>query len=95
MYTPVNPSFTIYNIPTPAVLRKDAFNPGKVLVISRKQWHRADMKEIVDGDVKHLNTEKQAFGTFKDRGGTIKEIQSIRWPLVTYALSSEHRMHAE
>ena len=42
-------------------LRKDAFTPRKVLVISRKRWHRADMKEIVDWDVKHLNTKKQAF----------------------------------
>ena len=42
-------------------LSKDAFTPRKVLVISRKWWHRADMKEIVDWDVKHLNTKKQAF----------------------------------
>ena len=42
-------------------LSKDAFTPRKVLVISRKRWHRADMKEIVDWDVKHLNTKKQAF----------------------------------
>ena len=42
-------------------LSKDAFSPRKVLVISRKRWHRADMKEIVDWDVKHLNTKKQAF----------------------------------
>ena len=42
-------------------LSKDAFTPRKVLVISRKQWHRADMKEIVDWDVKRLNTKKQAF----------------------------------
>ena len=42
-------------------LSKDAFTPQKVLVISRKRWHRADMKEIVDWDVKYLNTKKQAF----------------------------------
>ena len=42
-------------------LSKDAFTPRKVLVISRKWWHRADMKEIVDWDVKHLNTKKEAF----------------------------------
>ena len=42
-------------------LSKDAFTPRKVLVISRKRWHRADMKEIVDWDVKHLNTKKRAF----------------------------------
>ena len=42
-------------------LSKDAFSPRKVLVISRKRWHRDDMKEIVDWDVKHLNTMKQAF----------------------------------
>ena len=42
-------------------LSKDAFTPRKVLVISRKRWNRADMKEIVDWDVKHLNTKKQAF----------------------------------
>ena len=41
-------------------LRKDAFTPRKVLVISMKRLHRADMKEIVDRDVKHLNTKKQA-----------------------------------
>ena len=52
--------------PRPVVsLSKDAFNPQKVLVISRKRLHRADMKEIVDWDVKHLNTEKQVFGAFK------------------------------
>ena len=42
-------------------LSKDANFPRKVLVISRKRLHRADMKEIVDWDVKHLNTKKQAF----------------------------------
>ena len=42
-------------------LSKDAFTSRKGLVISRKRWHRADMKEIVDWDVKHLNTKKQAF----------------------------------
>ena len=42
-------------------LSKNAFTPRKVLVISRKPWHRADMKEIVDSDIKHLNTKKQAF----------------------------------
>ena len=42
-------------------LSKDAFNPRKVQVISRKRWHRADMIEIVDWDVKHLNTKKQVF----------------------------------
>ena len=42
-------------------LSKDAFTPRKILVISKKRWHRADMKEIVDWDVKHLNTKKQAF----------------------------------
>ena len=42
-------------------LSKDAFTPRKVLVISRKRRHRADMKEIVDWDVKHSNTKKQAF----------------------------------
>ena len=42
-------------------LSKDAFTPRKVLVISRKWWHPADMKKIVDWDVKHLNTKKQAF----------------------------------
>ena len=46
-------------------LSKDAFTPRKVLVISRKRWHRADMKDIVEWDVKHLNTKKQAFGAFK------------------------------
>ena len=46
-------------------LSKEAFNPRKVLVISRKRWHRADMKDIVEWDVKHLNTKKQAFGAFK------------------------------
>ena len=43
-------------------LSKDAFTPRKVLVISRKRWHRADMKDIAEWDVKHLNTKKQAFG---------------------------------
>ena len=43
------------------VFGKVVFTPQKVLVISRKRWHRADMKEIVDWDVKHLNTKKQAF----------------------------------
>ena len=42
-------------------LSKDAFTPRKVLVISRKRWHRADMKEIFDWNVKHLNTKKQVF----------------------------------
>ena len=42
-------------------LSEDTFTPRKVLVISRKRWHRADMEEIVDWDVKHLNTKKQAF----------------------------------
>ena len=42
-------------------LSKDAFTPRKELVISRKRWHRADMKEIVYWDVKHSNTKKQAF----------------------------------
>ena len=37
----------------------------KVLVISRKRWHRADMKEIVAWDVKNLNTKNQAFAAFK------------------------------
>ena len=46
-------------------LSKDAFTPRKLLVISRKRWHRADMKDIVEWDVKHLNTKKQAFGAFK------------------------------
>ena len=46
-------------------LSKDAFTPRKVLVISRKRWHRADMKDIVEWDVKHLNTKKQAFGASK------------------------------
>ena len=46
-------------------LSKHAFTPRKVLVISRKRLHRADMKEIVDWDVKHLNTKKQAFGALK------------------------------
>ena len=46
-------------------LGKDAFAPRKVLVISRKWWHRADMKDIVELDIKHLNTKKQAFGAFK------------------------------
>ena len=42
-------------------LSKDAFTHRKVLVISRKGWHRADMKEIVAWDVKYLNTKKPAF----------------------------------
>ena len=42
-------------------LSKDAFTPRNVLVISRRRWHRVDMKEIVDWDVKPLNTKKQAF----------------------------------
>ena len=46
-------------------LSKDAFTSRKVLVISRKRWHGADMKEIVDWDVNHLSTKKQAFGAFK------------------------------
>ena len=46
-------------------LSKDAFTPRKVQVISRKRWHRADMKDIVEWDVKHLNTKKQAIGAFK------------------------------
>ena len=40
-------------------LSKDVFTPRKVLVISRKRWHRADMKEIVDWDLKHLNTKNR------------------------------------
>ena len=39
-------------------LSKDAITPRKVLVISRKRWHRADMKDIVEWDVKHLNTKE-------------------------------------
>ena len=46
-------------------LSKDAFTSRKILVISRKRWHRADMKDIVEWDVKHFNTKKQAFGAFK------------------------------
>ena len=46
-------------------LSKDAFTPRKVLVIFRKRRQRADMKEIVDWDVKHSNTKKQAFWAFK------------------------------
>ena len=46
-------------------LSKGAFTPRKVLVIFRKRWQRADMKDIVEWDVKHLNTKKQAFGAFK------------------------------
>ena len=46
-------------------LSKDAFTPRKVLAISRQRWHRADMKDIVEWEVKHLNTKKQAFGAFK------------------------------
>ena len=42
------------SIPTSAVLCKDAFTPRKVLVISRKLWHRAYMKDIVEWDVKHF-----------------------------------------
>ena len=48
-----------------ASLSKDAFTPRKVLVLSRKRWHRADMKDIVEWTIKHLNTKKQAFGAFK------------------------------
>ena len=53
------------NIQEYVSLSKDRFTPQKVLVISRKRWHRADLKEIVDWDVKHLNTKKQAFRAFK------------------------------
>ena len=46
-------------------LSKAAFTPRKVLVISRKRLHCADMKDNAEWDVKHLNKKKQAFGAFK------------------------------
>ena len=45
-------------------LSKDAFTPRKVLVISRKRWHRADRKEIVDWDVKHLKHKETGILSF-------------------------------
>ena len=54
-----------YLSPRVVSLSKDAFTPRKVLVLSKKGWHRADMKDIVEWGVKHLKTKKQAFGAFK------------------------------
>ena len=31
----------------------------------KERWHRSDVKDIVEWDVKHLNTKKQAFRAFK------------------------------
>ena len=47
-------------------LSKDAFTPQKVLVNPGSGGTvLSDMKDIVEWDVKHLNTKKQAFGAFK------------------------------
>ena len=50
-----------YLPPPCCVLKQRRIYSRKVLVISRRRWHRADMKEIVDWDEKHLNTKKLAF----------------------------------